>query len=108
MRFDGNEYGTPVYHPNTFNGPIITGQPDSQWSIENTTVARFESGQIDNYEQAAIFWNSSLDAGAQQRLVNTIAGGLGGAVPRIQSLMLTHFDRVNATMGQMLRSALGM
>jgi hypothetical protein len=29
-------------------------------------------------------------------------------VPRIQTLMLTHFDRVNATMGQMLRSALGM
>ena len=58
MRFDGNEGGAPVYHPNTFNGPMISGQPDSAWSILNTTVARFESGGDDNYDQPAIMWNT--------------------------------------------------
>jgi catalase len=58
MRFDGNEGGAPVYHPNTFNGPAITGLPDSRWTILNTTVARFESGGEDNYVEPAIMWNT--------------------------------------------------
>lgn len=57
MRFDGNEDGAPPYHPNSFNGPIITGHPDSRWSIENAIVARFESGDEDNYSQPAIMWS---------------------------------------------------
>jgi catalase len=56
MRFDGNEAGAPVYHPNTFNGPIITGQPNAAQTIANTTVARFESGADDNFSQPSMFW----------------------------------------------------
>ena len=60
MRFDGNEWGAPTYHPNTFNGPKITGKPDSLWSIEKALVERFETGDEANYDHAAIFWNSVL------------------------------------------------
>ena len=58
MRFDGNEGGAPIYHPNSFNGPKITGMADSDWVIENITVARFESGDDANYDQPAIMWNT--------------------------------------------------
>ena len=58
MRFDGNEGGAPIYHPNMFNGPVITGKPDSSWSIEKAIVERFETGDEANYDHPAIFWNS--------------------------------------------------
>lgn len=60
MRFDGNEGGAPVYHPNTFNGPRVLGDlvRESRWNVDNTTVYRYESGADDNYSQPAIMWSS--------------------------------------------------
>lgn len=50
--------GTPVYHPNSFNGPTeLSTALESIWSSTGE-VARYNTKDDSNYDQPAAFWNN--------------------------------------------------
>jgi len=59
-QFGENGGDSPNYYPNSFKGPEPTGKAaqESQFVLEKEIVARFESGDDDNYSQPADMWKN--------------------------------------------------
>jgi len=107
MRFDGNQDGAPVYHPNTFNGPREAGNEfhDSIWTAAGD-VDRYNSTDDANYDQPTLFWRNVMDDGQRKRLVENIAGSVSNTLPRIQERVIAEFTKVDSEFGSMLRAQL--
>uniref|UniRef100_A0A914LKK8 Catalase n=2 Tax=Meloidogyne TaxID=189290 RepID=A0A914LKK8_MELIC len=103
-QFGENGGDSPNYYPNSFKGPEPTGKAaqESQFVLEKEIVARFESGDDDNYSQPADMWKNQLDPGARKRLSENIAASLCQALPRIQKKMLNEFGKVSKDLQRMV------
>ena len=104
MRVDGNQGGAPNYFPNSFNGP----QPlaSSSWHAERQTsadVARYETGDEDNFSQCGMFFRKVLSSEERERLTSNIAGNLAGAQEFIQKRAIANFAAVDANYGRMIQ-----
>lgn len=103
MRVDGNQGGAPNYFPNSFNGP----QPDTAaaWHKESTTgdVARYETGDEDNFSQCGQFYRNVLSAQEKERLTDNIAGSLAGAQDFIIDRAISNFSAADANYGRAIR-----
>lgn len=109
MCVNENQGGAPNYYPNSFSGPEPTQRArdlEPQYKVSGD-VYRFDSGDEDNFSQAAIFWNSVLDDAARSRLVANIADHLMNALEFIQDRAVSNFAQVNADFGRQLKQALG-
>jgi len=106
MTVDGNQQDAPNYFPNSFNGPKPL--PSVAWHADATSgdVQRIDTGDEDNFTQAGIFFRKVLCAGAQQRLVDNIAGNLVNAQDFIQQRAMANFAAADARFGKMLRDKL--
>jgi len=104
MRVDGNQNGAPNYFPNSFNGPA----PDNNvaWHKEETTgdVARYETGDEDNFSQCGQFFRNVLNAAARERLTDNIAGNLVNAQDFIQDRVIANFAKCDPNYGKMVQT----
>lgn len=103
-----NQGGAPNYHPNSFNGP----DSDSRAKALNPPFAvsgevdRYDTGDQDNYSQASVFYQKTLDKDAKERLVANIVGHLKDATDFIQERTVKNFSQVDASFGQKLAEGL--
>lgn len=103
-----NQGNAPNYHPNSFNGP----NSDDRAKILSPPVTvsgeatKYDTWDQDNFSQAKIFYQRTLDASAQARLVSNIVGHLSGAADFIQERAVKVFGQVDATLGQKIADGL--
>ncbi len=99
---DGNQSGAPNYFPNSFNGPapsdLFTWHADSA----SGDVARYETGNEDNFSQCRVFFNKVLSPAERERLTDNIASSLVTAQEFLQQRAIANFGSVDATYGRMV------
>ena len=84
MTFNTDYAGYPNYFPNSFSGPDnAPAALESKFAVSGD-VARYNSGDDDNFTQVGTYWTKVLDDKAKARLVENIAGHLKSAQPFIQ------------------------
>jgi catalase len=115
MRVDDNGKGTPNYWPNSFSGPT----PDPTLSahhaasyaqagkvyhaVGDVSVARYETGNDDNFSQAKVFFNKVLDPDHQQRLAFNLAQHLKLTQEFIQLRALSIFREVDEKLAELVK-----
>ncbi|XP_063240442.1 catalase isoform X3 [Bacillus rossius redtenbacheri] len=106
MNLTKNQEGAPNYFPNSFGGPKEDPSAAiSKFSVSGD-VARYNSGDEDNFSQATIFWKKTLSEQERERLVSNIVGHLKDAVDFIQERTVNMFSQVDANFGARLREGL--
>lgn len=103
---DNNQGGAPNYFPNSFSGPL-----DNTKHLEHTfnvsgDVARYNSGDDDNYTQVGDFWRKVLNPQTRKIQVENIAGHLKDAQEFIQKRAVHNFGLADPEYGRMLQEAL--
>ena len=84
MTFNTDYAGYPNYFPNSFSGPDnAPAALESKFAVSGD-VARYNSGDDDNFTQVGTYWTKVLNDKAKARLVENIAGHLKSAQPFIQ------------------------
>ncbi|GFG40105.1 hypothetical protein Cfor_09356, partial [Coptotermes formosanus] len=104
--YTNNQGGAPNYFPNSFSGP--KNEPSAAISTFNVTgdVARYNSGDEDNFSQPALFWRNVLKPDERDRLVQNIADNLKDAADFIQARTVKMFSQVDAEFGHKLSESL--
>ncbi len=97
MRFDGNGGSKPNYEPNSFGGPKEYHQfKDRAIPLSGEPAARYNHQEDnDNYTQAGNLFRI-MNEDQKELLCENIAKSLGQTPLRIQHLMLSHFEKVDA------------
>ncbi|KAK2565306.1 Catalase [Acropora cervicornis] len=90
-----NQSGRPNYYPNSFSGPKSDMKHSTSKFQASGDCMRHESGDEDNYSQATIFWEKTLDDEARKRLVNNIAGHLKDAQAFLQKRAVSIWHHLN-------------
>jgi catalase len=109
MRVDGNQGGAPNYFPNSFGGPAPAPAAASAWHKEAACphaaalVARYETGDEDNFTQCGQFFRKVLSAEERERLTDNIAGNLAQAQEFIQARAIANFAAADANYGRMIK-----
>ena len=82
MAGDGNGGRAKNYEPNSFDGPVETGQPyAAPLEVRGATgTYEWDRRETDDFTQAGDLYRLQ-PADAQARLVDNIAGGLAGVSP---------------------------
>ncbi len=98
--------GHPNYFPNSIPG---APQPDPSyaepaWHLGEVTIDRYDTRQ-DDYTQAGDLYRL-MDADAQERLVQSIAGSLSGARKEVIERQLGHFAQADKDYGRRVREAI--
>jgi len=106
MCFGDNQGGAPNYFPNSFNGQATDARWDYSKFPASGDVARYNSGDEDNFSQATLFWKKTLTEEQRTRLVNNIVDNLQAASSFIQDRAVKNFSQVDATFGQRLAEGL--
>ncbi|KAI0435537.1 catalase-like domain-containing protein [Xylaria telfairii] len=98
---------TPNYFPSSFStyGKASQyAQPDEELWLG--TVTDFESQVVDaDFEQARDFWEQTLSPEEQDNFVSNVAGHLKSAVSEVRMVTYGMFTRVNADLGERIRTA---
>mmetsp|Transcript_3235 Transcript_3235/g.4455 ORF Transcript_3235/g.4455 Transcript_3235/m.4455 type:complete len:526 (+) Transcript_3235:62-1639(+) len=108
MRVDGNQGSAPNYFPNSFGGPL-PGEADSvTWHKEESSgdVARYETGDEDNFSQCGEFFRRVLGPEERERLTDNIAGSLIGAQDFLQQRVVANFAAADQQYGKMVKDKL--
>ncbi|CAG9799699.1 unnamed protein product [Chironomus riparius] len=110
MHFNDNQKGAPNYYPNSYGGPEPSQRArDLQGPYKVTgDVHRYDSGDEDNFSQAAVFWNKILDDAAKKRLVINMAMHVVNAEEFIQERVINMFAQVSPDLGECLRAELNL
>lgn len=115
MRVNGNQGNAPNYFPNSFGGPQpLANQEDGSltaaWHqepvVNNTKVARYETGGEDNFSQCGQFYRKVLNSAEQDRLADNIAGSLSAAQEFIQQRAVCNFAAADAQLGRAIKQKL--
>ncbi|XP_073973241.1 catalase [Rhodnius prolixus] len=104
--YDGNQGGTPNYFPNSFSGPQPTEAGALTKFHASGDVARYETGEDDNFSQPSLFWNKTLRSEERKRLAENIVANLKDAADFIQARAVQNFTRVNQEFGFLLKEGL--
>lgn len=104
MVVDGNQGNAPNYFPNSFGGASAGNHQEHAWHEESSTgnVARYETGNDDNYSQCSVFFNKVLSQPERERLTDNIAGNLCNAEVFIQKRAIAMFAAVDVAYGTMV------
>ena len=89
MTFNTDYAAYPNYFPNSFSGPEnVESALESKFTVSGD-VARYNSGDDDNFTQCGTFWSKVLNEEERERLVQNIAGHLKGAQTFLQVIIYT-------------------
>eukprot|EP01097_Dermamoeba_algensis_P008352 TRINITY_DN553_c0_g1_i1.p1 TRINITY_DN553_c0_g1~~TRINITY_DN553_c0_g1_i1.p1 ORF type:complete len:500 (-),score=117.33 TRINITY_DN553_c0_g1_i1:134-1633(-) len=106
MAVNGNHGSAPNYFPNSFSGP----QPvtSNAWHTVSLSgdVARFNSGDEDNFTQVGNFWRKVLKPDERERLARNIAGHLKDAAEFIQNRAVENFSKADPEYGRKIAEEL--
>jgi len=106
MTFNTDYAAYPNYFPNSFSGPEnVESALESKFTVSGD-VARFNSGDDDNFTQCGTFWSKVLSEEERERLVQNIAGHLKGAQTFLQDRAVKNFGQAHPEFGRRLRVAL--
>ncbi|KAI0450977.1 catA, catalase [Xylaria acuta] len=100
---------TPNYFPSSFSQYGVAtqyAQPDEEHWLG--TVVEYESQVVDaDFKQARVFWEKTLagEPGQQNNFVSNVAGHLSSAVEQVRKATYAMFTRVNADLGNRIRTA---
>ncbi|KAI1407968.1 heme-dependent catalase [Hypoxylon sp. FL1857] len=99
----------PNYYPSTFfkydTAPQYAQPDEEHWQ---GTVVDFESELTDaDFDQARIFWEETLakEPGQQHNFISNVAVHLAQAIGRVRKVTYDMFTRVNADLGQRIKTA---
>jgi len=106
MTVTDNQAGVPNYFPNSFSGQYTAPETAIHKFCLKGEVARWESGDDDNFTQASQFWNKTLNADERKRLIVNMLGSLKDAADFIQERAIKNFTQVSPDLGQALRDGL--
>lgn len=108
MNVNGNQGGAPNYFPNSFNGAKPSSIENVSWHQEASTadVARYETGNEDNFTQCGHFYRNVLTPAERERLTDNIANNLSNAQEFLQARAVTNFAAVDANYGKLIKAKL--
>lgn len=106
MNVTANQGGAPNYYPNSFSGPEQTPAVEPPAYKIAGDVARYNTGDDDNFTQPGIFWREVLNNEERERLVSNIAGHLKDAADFIQERAVKNFCQVDADFGRRVAEGL--
>lgn len=103
-----NQGGAPNYHPNSFGGATNDARakvlsPPFHVSGE---AKRYDIGKEDNFSQATVFYQKTLNEEERQRLISNIVGSLTNAADFIQKRAVENFSKVDASLGKRIAEGL--
>ncbi|THF88730.1 catalase [Deinococcus sp. KSM4-11] len=108
LRFDGNFGDAPVYEPNSFGGPVASGEAVQEPPRKLTGAAdRYGWPETDEdyfAQPGALFRLMKPDE--QKRVYGNYARHLGATPAFIQDRYLGHLDKVDPNLGQGVRDAI--
>jgi catalase len=81
MSVNGYQGNRPNYFPNSFSGAEPSPVGELHVSIASGDVARFETGDEDNFTQCGDIFRNFLNAQEKENLTDSIAGNLIAASP---------------------------
>jgi catalase len=102
MRSDGNGGRSKNYEPNSFGGPVQTGEPlYARIAVEGATgTYAWDDRDSDDFAQAGDMYRL-IPEDAKQRLVDNIAGSLALVEPEdIRTRAIAHFTAADPEYGQ--------
>lgn len=108
MCFTDNQAGAPNYYPNSFGGPKECERARKLNPPERVTgdVYRISTAQEDNFAQAGVFYNKTLNAEERARLADNISGHLAGASQFIQERAVKNFSQASSELGSRIAQKL--
>ncbi|XP_069688460.1 catalase-like [Periplaneta americana] len=104
--FNSNQEGAPNYYPNSFGGPEDVPHCAASKFCPTGDVARYNTGDDDNYSQPSTFWKKTLKPEERERLVENIVDHVKGAADFIQERTVKNFSQVDAEFGKKLAEGL--
>jgi len=104
--FTNNQEGAPNYYPNSFNGPEDVPDVAASKFAPTGDIARYNSGDDDNFSQPSNFWKKTLKTEERERLVQNIVDHLKNAADFIQERTVKNFTQVDAEFGRKLSEGL--
>ncbi|KWX02909.1 catalase [Carbonactinospora thermoautotrophica] len=109
MRFDGNHGRKKNYEPNSFDGPVETGEPFWKPFEVNGLTGTYETPrhpEDNDFVQAGLMWRKVLDEAARTRLVNNIAESLSKVSREdIIERSISHFRNADSEYGDRVEKA---
>jgi len=109
MRFDDNGGRTPVYQPNSFNGPVEDPSAKEPPLRISGNADRYDHwvGNEDYWTQAGNLYRL-MGAEEKQRLVGNIVGAMRGVPHAIQLRQIRHFYKADPAYGEGVARGLGI
>jgi catalase len=109
MRFDGNGGGSPVYQPNSVQGPVEDPSAKEPPLRISGNADRYDHrvGNEDYWSQTGNLYRL-ISADAKQRLIDNIAGAMQGVPREIQLRQLRHFYKADTAYGEGVARAVGI
>ena len=99
-RFDGNGGGSPVYQPNSFDGPADTAAyAEPPLRIDGNADRYDHRDGNDDYTQAGNLYRL-MDDEAKKRLIDNIVGAMQGVPREIQVRQIGHFKKADPAYGE--------
>lgn len=105
-RCDGNGGGSPVYQPNSFDGPADSAAyAEPPLRIDGDAYRYNHRDGNDDYTQAGDLYRL-MDDDAKQRLIDNIVGAMQGVAREIQVRQLGHFMKADPAYGERIAKGL--
>merc|ERR1711936_552893 len=103
MTVTNNQAGAPNYFPNSFSGPRSDRKYQEHRTSLAADVARWNSGDEDNFTQVGIFFNQVLNDEEKFRLCDNIASHLCNAQEFLQERAINNFSAADKEYGKTIK-----
>ena len=116
MRVDGNNGGCPVYHPNSFGGPVEKpSYKEHPTDLDARRSGRFADWHlgpdhqhtVDDFQQPGDLFRL-MDEGERDRLASNIADSMAEIPERLKRANIELFSRCDAEYGRRVAKKLGL
>ncbi len=107
MRFDGNGGGTVNYEPNSFCGPVETGEMEPPLGIDGDADRYDHRVGNDDYTQAGDLFRL-MGPDERQRLIDNIVRAMRPVAREIQERQIAHFSKADPAYGEGVAQGLGL
>ncbi|MBF0565082.1 MAG: catalase [Nitrospirae bacterium] len=109
MRFDSNGAGTPVYYPNSFNGPEPEAEAaEPAFDVSGIVGRHPYTHPNDDFVQTGELYSKVMSDGDRNNLIGNIVAHLGKAQKRIQLRQTALFYKADSLYGSRVAEGLGL